>query len=197
MLYYLQHSHGNFIIYDGIETINIVKSNRSSVNYNDRTYVIRRTSNDYWGFFPNFRIQSKDSEGADAYSDYGSYGYYVYTYKSNQNKIIKLYNSVKYAAKNSYTDKAHYEWQLSTFADSSKCFCVGSDQGSRQISLKDEINFRGTMINTDLTMRIHPKIYYSKYLKAIIDIEKIVSEDHLSKIQNIQINPSVIIDKIE
>jgi hypothetical protein len=202
MIYYLQYSHGNFIIQDGVDTINIVKS--QNIPYKlDRKYEIKRSISYKWSFFPR-RLGNKSGEAISPYNSYNTYSgvsgvYYPVNYLLLKRIIINSYNGLKRQSENYAKDAEYYKRQIAAFADSSKCFCDIGDNNIRELNNGDSDSFHALGAfrdNINLMMQINPYIYFNDKFRAKISINKIVTEDHLSKIKNIQIIPATIIDKV-
>lgn len=207
MLYYIQYSHGNFMITDGVDSINIVEStmktefqNRNKFN---RRFNVNRAALLGWSFFPYGRLGGQNGYEGKPYGFYSDY-------KNNNNadnyyllkkRLINTYKELKISVERGGGDSVYYKNQMLVFADSSKCFCYSNDAGIREIRNGNFDSFEASglidpMDNIDLIMRINPYLYFKNKLRSKILIDKVVTEEHLSKIKNIEVLPITIIDKV-
>lgn len=209
MLYYLQYSHGNFMILDGIDSINIVKSSMVTYFQNQdplrREADVKREASDFWSFFPvGGSIQANRISGGE----YSGEPYWYYKAYNNKNRadnykiqkllFIRTFENIKFDSKsNKSLPKEYFIDQMSIFADSSKCFCSKFEDRIREVKNLD--SFKAGMESSEndisLMMRINSYNYFKNILRAKISIDKIVTKEHLSKIQNIEVIPITIIDK--
>jgi hypothetical protein len=210
MLYYLQYSHGNFMILDGIDSINIVKSSMVTYFQNQdplrREADVKREASDFWSFFPvGGSIQANRIWGEYSGYPYLYYGAYNKKNRADSYKIQKLFFIRAFAnikldsISNKSLPKEYFIDQMSIFADSSKCFCSMLEREQiDEIKNLDSFNAGTETSKNDISlmMRINSYNYFKNILRAKISIDKIVTKEHLSKIQNIEVIPITIIDKV-